>query len=67
MDLLSKANGVKNSAGAFFNFKSASEAEILVIISWLKTSMTRIELSRNVSGQPNFGHIVISGKLNFGH
>ena len=60
MDPLSKANGVQNSAEDFFSFKSASEAEILVIVGcletstwpefgWLKTSMTRIELSRNVN------------------
>ena len=60
MDPLSKANVVKKSAEDFFSFKSASEAEILVIVGcletstwpefgWLKTSMTRIELSSSVN------------------
>ena len=54
MDPLSKENDVKNSAEAFFSLKSASEAEILVIVvvqktsiwpefGWEKKSMTRIE------------------------
>ena len=54
MDPLSKENDVKNSAEVFFSLKSASEAEILVIVvvqktsiwpefGWEKKSMTRIE------------------------
>ena len=38
MDPLRKENGVKNSAEAFFSFKSALEAEILVIVGSLETS-----------------------------
>ena len=38
MDLLRKANGVKNSSETSFSFKSALEAEILVIVGSLETS-----------------------------
>ena len=56
MDPLRKANGVKNSAEAFFSFKSALEAKILsgdvnMTKIWLSSNvnMTRIELSRDVN------------------
>ena len=71
MDPLSKENDVKNSAEAFFSLKSASEAEILVIVvvqktsiwpefGWEKKSMTRIGPVADV----NMTKIWMGGEVN---